>query len=66
MSDLSEVIINELATRSLNSIADPEYDSDIADAIYGLSQNIRRGSLAIYLGLIAMAEAIRERSDGPG
>lgn len=60
---LAEIIINQLAFRSLNMLDDVASEST-AEAIDGLAEQLRKGALAVYLGLNAIALALEERREG--
>jgi len=53
------IAINDLALRTLNRVPMSESEST-AQAIDGLENMIRRGSLAIAMALLEVAAAIRE------
>lgn len=59
---LKEIVINDLASRSLNSYAiDPS--KDMVEAVDGLENMLRRAALGVMVGLFEVADAIRETKE---
>lgn len=57
------IVMNELAFKSLNSVP-YEPSETTAEAIDMLANRVRVGSLALTLGLLEVAAAIREGNGG--